>query len=125
VNPASEGNTRRVSAIALAAALSPAFATAAGVGLPGARSMKVCAAACPYWPTMTLAVQGASAWLACKEQFRVVRVSTATGKATKFVRLGAQAIAVRYGFGSVWALDTGESSIASTPGPERSPSESR
>jgi streptogramin lyase len=98
---------RRAAAIALVVALSPAFATAAAGGLPGARSMKVCAAAGPYWPTMTLAVQGGSAWVACKEQFRVVRVSTATGKATKSVRLGAQAIAVRYGFGSVWALDAG------------------
>jgi streptogramin lyase len=98
---------RRAAAIAFAVTLLPGLAAAAGGGLPGARSTKVCAAAGPYWPTMTLAVQGGSAWVACKEQFRVVRVSTATGKATKSVRLGAQAIAVRYGFGSVWALDAG------------------
>jgi streptogramin lyase len=97
---------RRAAAIALAAASLPAGAAASGGGLPGARAIKVCAAAGPYWPTMTLAVQGTSAWVACKEQFRIVRVSTTTGKATKSVRLGAQAIAVRSGFGSIWALDT-------------------
>jgi len=98
---------KRAAAIVFVLALLPGLAAAAGGGLPGARSIKVCAAAGPYWPTMTLAVQRGSAWVACKEQFRVVRVSTATGKATKSVRLGAQAIAVRYGFGSVWALDAG------------------
>jgi DNA-binding beta-propeller fold protein YncE len=97
----------RAAAIVLALVLLPGLAAAAGGGLPGARSIKVCAAAGPYWPTMILAVQGGYAWVACKEQFRVVRVSTSTGKATKSVRLGAQAIAVRHGFGSVWALDAG------------------
>jgi len=97
----------RAAAIVLALVLLPGLAAAAGGGLPGARSIKVCAAAGPYWPTMTLALQGGYAWVACKEQFRVVRVSTSTGKATKSVRLGAQAIAVRHGFGSVWALDAG------------------
>jgi streptogramin lyase len=97
---------RRAAAIALAAVALPAVAAASAGGLPGARAMKVCAAAGPYWPTMTLAVQGGSAWVACKEQFRVVRVSTTTGKASKSVRLGAQAIAVRYGLGSIWALDS-------------------
>jgi streptogramin lyase len=98
---------KRAAAIVLALVLLPGLAAAAGGGLPGARSIKVCAAAGPYWPTMTLALQGGYAWVACKEQFRVVRVSTSTGKATKSVRLGAQAIAVRHGFGSVWALDAG------------------
>jgi streptogramin lyase len=53
---------------------------------------------------MTLALQGSSAWVACKEQSRVVRVSTRTGKTLKSVRLGAPVIAVASGLGSVWAL---------------------
>jgi hypothetical protein len=97
---------RRGAAIVLTAVSLPAFAAASSGGLPGARAIRVCAAAGPYWPTMTIAVQGGSAWVACKEQFRVVRVSTSTGKATRSVRLSAQAIAVRYGLGSIWALDT-------------------
>ena len=56
---------------------------------------------------MTLALEGASAWVACKEQARVIRVNTKTGKTTKSVRLGGPAIAVRSGFGSIWALDSG------------------
>jgi len=55
---------------------------------------------------MTLALQGASAWVACKEQSRVVRVDTRTGRTLKSVRLRAPAIAVASGFGSVWALDS-------------------
>jgi streptogramin lyase len=97
---------RRGAAIALLAALFPAFAVAAGDGLPGSRAIKVCAAAGPYWPTMTLAIDRGSAWVACKEQFRVVRVNTTTGKTTATLRLGAQAIAVRSGLGSIWALDS-------------------
>ena len=90
------------------AVLVVASGTAAGsAGLPGARAMKVCAAAGPYWPTMTLALSGSSAWVACKEQSRVLRVSTKTGKTTKSVRLGGPAIAVRSGFRAVWALDSG------------------
>jgi DNA-binding beta-propeller fold protein YncE len=91
-----------------AAALAAAFllAPAAGV-LPGARAVKVCAAAGDYWPTMTLAFHRGDAWVACKEQSRVVRVSTTTGKVTRSVRLGGLPIAVRSGFGSIWALDSG------------------
>jgi hypothetical protein len=81
------------------------LAVVAGV-LPGAHAIKTCAAAGPYWPTMTVAVAGTSAWVACKEQSRVVRVSTATGKATKSVRLGGPVIAVQSGLGSIWALDS-------------------
>ena len=97
---------KRIVAIALVAGVVPVCAAAGGAGLPGARAIKVCAAAGPYWPTMTVAVSGTSAWVACKEQSRVVRVSTATGKTTKSVRLVGPAIAVRSGFGSVWALDS-------------------
>jgi hypothetical protein len=75
--------------------------------LPGAHAVKVCAAAGPYWPTMTLAVTENTAWIACKEQARVVRVDTRSGRATKSVQLRGPAIAVRSGFRSTWALDSG------------------
>jgi streptogramin lyase len=81
-------------------------ASAAG-GLPGAHAIKICAAAGPYWPTMTLAFSGDSAWIACKEQSRVIRVNTTKGRTTKTLRLGTPVIAVASGFGSVWALDSG------------------
>ncbi|MFL6005387.1 MAG: hypothetical protein ACJ744_03960 [Gaiellaceae bacterium] len=81
-------------------------ASAAG-GLPGAHAIKICAAAGAYWPTMTLAFSGDSAWLACKEQSRVVRVNVTTGKTTRSLRLGTPVIAVASGLGSVWALDSG------------------
>jgi len=79
----------------------------ASPSLPGAQSVRVCAAAGPYWPTMTLALQGSSAWVACKEQSKVVRVSTSSGKTMRSLKLGGQAIAVVSGLGSVWALDAG------------------
>jgi virginiamycin B lyase len=69
--------------------------------------VKICAAAGDYWPTMTLAAQGTSAWVACKEQSRVVRVDTRTGKTTKVVPLRAPAIAVTSGLRSIWSLDSG------------------
>src|SRR5256885_4577791 len=99
---------RRVAAITVLTAFALACGTASGsAGLPGARAIKVCAAAGPYWPTMTLALSGASAWVACKEQSRVIRVNTKTGKTTKSVRLRGAVIAVRPGFRSIWALDSG------------------
>lgn len=90
----------------LAAVLLTSAVVVAGT-LPGAHVVKVCAAAGPYWPTMTLAVTGNAAWIACKEQSRVVRVETASGRATKSVPLRGSAIAVRSGFRSTWALDSG------------------
>jgi hypothetical protein len=83
-------------------------ATAAGEGarLPGARAVKVCAAAGPFWPTMTLALRGTSAWIACKEQARVIRIDSKTGKTLRSVSLRAPAIAVAAGLGSIWALDS-------------------
>src|ERR1700749_4518423 len=86
------------------AALVAAAVTSAGV--PGAKAVKVCAAAGPFWPTMTLAIQGSSAWVACKEQSRVTRVNVKTGKTERSVRLGAPVIAVTSAYGSVWALDS-------------------
>src|ERR671931_1487484 len=98
---------RRAAAIAALTAFVACGTASASGGLPGARAVKVCAAAGPYWPTMTLALSGSSAWVACKEQSRVVRVSTRTGKTTRSVRLGGAAIAVRAGFRAIWALDSG------------------
>ena len=88
------------------AAVLLASAAVAGT-LPGAHAVKVCAAAGPFWPTMTLAIAGNVAWVACKEQSRVVRVETQSGRATKSVPLRGFAIAVRSGFRSTWALDSG------------------
>ena len=83
-------------------------ATGGTVGrIPQAHAVRVCAAAGPYWPTMTLALQGRTAWVACKEQARVVRVSLPVGRKTATVGLDGQVIAVAVGFGSVWALETG------------------
>ena len=92
--------------LVVAAAVLVLAGQAAGAGLPGARALKVCAAAGPYWPTMTLALQGNSAWVACKEQSRVIRVDTRSGKTLKSLRLRGPAIAVASGFGSIWALDS-------------------
>lgn len=98
---------RRAAAIAAVLALAASCASASTGGLPGARSIKVCAAAGPYWPTMTLALQGSTAWVACKTQSRVVRVNTRTGKTTRSVRLHGPVTAVASGFGSIWALEGG------------------
>jgi streptogramin lyase len=74
--------------------------------LPGAHAVRACAGAGPYWPTMTLAIQGGSAWIACKEQRRVIRVGTRSGKRTASLRLRAPVIAVTAGYASIWALDS-------------------
>jgi virginiamycin B lyase len=55
---------------------------------------------------MTLALSGSSAWIACKQQSRVLRVSIKTGKRLESVPLRAPVIAVAAGFGSIWALDS-------------------
>jgi hypothetical protein len=54
---------------------------------------------------MTLAVGGSTAWVACKEQGRIVRISLRSGRKTSTVRLPAPVIAVALGYGWVWALD--------------------
>jgi hypothetical protein len=56
---------------------------------------------------MTLAVQGRSAWVACKQQARLVRLSLPAGRQTATVALDGEVIAVASGLGSVWALDSG------------------
>lgn len=74
--------------------------------IPQAHAVRSCAGAGPYWPTMTLALQGRTAWLACKEQARLVRLRLPGGRKTATVPLEGEVIAVAVGLGSVWALDT-------------------
>ena len=83
-------------ALVVAAAPSP---------LQGARSVGSCDGAGPYWPTETLAVTGGTAWVACKEEARVVRVTLSTGS-LRSTPLGGMPIAVVAGSGAVWTLDT-------------------
>lgn len=78
---------------------------AAPSSLPGAQSHRSCAAAGPYWPTQTLATASGAAWVACKEESRVVRVPLPSGR-VRSVSLSGQPIAVVAAFGAVWALDT-------------------
>jgi hypothetical protein len=75
--------------------------------IPQAHPVRACAAAGPYWPTMTLAVQGRTAWIACKEQARLVRLRLPGGRKTATVGLDGEVIAVATGLGSAWALDSG------------------
>ena len=85
----------------------PAAAPGGTVGrIPQAHAVRACAGAGPYWPTMTLALQGRTAWVACKEQARVMRLSLPSGRKTATVGLDGQVTAVAVGLGSVWALDT-------------------
>ena len=95
----------------LAVIVGVALPTAAPGGtagrIPQAHAVRACAGAGPYWPTMTLALQGRTAWVACKEQARVVRLSLPAGRKTATLGLDGQVTAVAVGFGSVWALDTG------------------
>jgi hypothetical protein len=93
--------------IALPAASSSSASPGAPVGgIAGARALRACAAAGAYWPTMTLALAGKSAWVACKEQSRLVRMALPSGRQTGGVRLDAPVTAVAVGLGSAWALDT-------------------
>src|SRR3954468_1119720 len=103
--------------VALLAMLVVVRSASAAGGLPDAHAIKICASAGAYWPTMTLAFSGGSAWIACKEQSRVIRVNTKTGKTTKSLRLGTPVIAVASGFGSVWALDSGSELYRINPAP--------
>jgi DNA-binding beta-propeller fold protein YncE len=77
-----------------------------GGRIPQARAVHSCAAAGPYWPTMTLALSGGTAWVACKEDARLVRMTLPGGRSIATVRLDAPVIAVAAGLGSVWALDS-------------------
>ena len=55
---------RRAATLAAVLGLAASCASASGGVLPGARAIKVCAAAGPFWPTMTLALLGKTAWVA-------------------------------------------------------------
>jgi hypothetical protein len=90
--------------VAIASLLVPSVAAAQG-GIPTARAVRACAGAGAYWPTMTLAVDGTTAWVACKEESRLVRLDLARGRKTATVRLPGTPIAVVIGYGSLWALD--------------------
>ena len=91
--------------VATALLLVTASATAGRV--PEARAVRTCAGAGPHWPTMTLALTGNTAWVACKEQARLVRMTLPSGRRTATVQLDGAVIAVAVGLGSVWALDSG------------------
>jgi streptogramin lyase len=74
--------------------------------IPGADSIRACAAAGAYWPTMALAVSGATAWIGCKEQNRIDVLRLPTGTRTAVVRLDGPVTAVAAGLGALWALDS-------------------
>ena len=74
--------------------------------IPEAHAVRACAGAGAYWPTMTLAMSGKTAWVACKEASQLIRLSLPRGHGRTTVRLDAPVIAVAVGLGSVWALDT-------------------
>jgi streptogramin lyase len=98
---------RAVLPAVLVAALLVADTEPAAAGrIPQARAVPACAAAGDYWPTMTLALSGSTAWVACKEDARLVRMTVPAGRTTATVRLDAPVTAVAEGLGSIWALDT-------------------
>src|SRR6188472_4277561 len=105
------GSVRRKSSLAAMLVLAFGVASSAAAGptgrIPGASGVPSCAAAGPYWPTMTLALVGNSAWIACKEQSRLIRLALPGGRRTASRRLDGQVTAVAVGLGSLWALDTG------------------
>ena len=73
--------------------------------LPGAKAIRSCAGAGPYWPTQTLAVTRGFAWVACKEEQQVLRVPLQPGRSRSIVTAG-RPIAVLSAFGAVWAIDS-------------------
>ena len=83
--------------------------------VPQAKAFKICASAGPYWPTQTLAIKGSTAWIACKENMRVVKFDLVRGRTIRTIRLTSPVIAVATGFGSVWALDTASTLIRINP----------
>ena len=98
----------RTCALALAAllALAAQASGAASGRVTPAKAIRICAAAGPFWPTETLAPNGRTAWIACKEQSRLLALDLATGGRIATLRLGAPVTAVATGGGWVWALDS-------------------
>ena len=82
-----------------------ALVIAVPAALPGTESRRACAGAGPFWPTETLAVRGGTAWVACKEQQRVVRVSLSSGT-LRSKALEGSPIAILDGLGAIWTLDS-------------------
>ncbi len=97
---------RRLPIVLVLVALAGTAAAAPSPSVPGAKTFVSCAGAGPYWPTATLALTGATAWVACKEEGRVLRATLASGRRSSTQLLGSP-IAVVAGLGAVWALDTG------------------
>jgi hypothetical protein len=93
-----------LASLVLAGVLAGSAPTAVHGRLAGATTFRVCGAAGPYWPTQTLALDGDSAWIACKEQSRVIRLDTKTGKVRASLRLPSAVSAVAVGYRSLWAL---------------------
>ena len=91
-----------VAAFVLAAIVT---ASAAAGRIPQAKSLRTCAAAGPYWPTMSLAITGTNAWIGCKEQRKLVRIDLRSGRAAATIPLDGAAIAVTSGANALWALD--------------------
>ena len=93
--------------VGLLLATGSSLAAGSGIGrIPEASGVRTCAAAGNYWPTETLAVGGTTAWVACKEQSRLVRTALSGGRTTAAVALDGPVIAVATGLGSLWALDS-------------------
>ena len=88
--------------------------------LPGAKAIRSCAGAGPYWPTQTLALTPGFAWVACKEQQRVLRVPLQPGR-SRSIPVSGQPIAVLSAFGAVWALERAGRSPGSIRRPLGSP----
>ncbi len=112
----------RVVALVTGAMLAVGVPSAGGADagrIPNVPSVRACASAGPYWPTMTLALRGDVAWVACKEQARIVRLSPPGGRRTATVALDAPVIAVAAGPGSIWALDSGSTLYRLDPGGAR------
>ncbi len=105
-------------AIVVALLAAGAATAAPAPRVPGATMLASCAGAGPFWPTQTLAVTAGAAWVACKEESRLVRVDLATGK-RRSVQLGGQPIAVLAALGAVWTLDTSGSVARLDPGTAR------
>ena len=74
--------------------------------LAGAKAIRSCAGAGPFWPTQTLALSRDSAWVACKEERRILRVPLQPGR-SRSIPVSGQPIAVLSAFGAVWTLDSG------------------
>jgi streptogramin lyase len=80
---------------------------ARAAALPGARPSAVCPAAGAFWPSLTLASEFGSLWVACKSEARLLRVDPSSGAIRARIRFptAVQIGAVATGLGAVWALD--------------------